>query len=168
MFQNSTNAAQIRLLADAFLACPIGETISYSALSSALGFSVHDRFYLVPQAIALANKEAGALFRNVRMEGYRRLPPGNAHQIGKDTRGKIRRAAGRAGKAIANALDKANDISNSDRIKAFREQVSLGILKHCSYDRNLPPEPATAVPPPVSLTARKTVEAMRAALSRND
>jgi hypothetical protein len=161
MFVGSQNAEYIRALADAAMACPIGETITYAQFSRAVGFPVQSRFYLLLNALNLANAESGALFQNTRTVGYKRLPGSMTAAAGKTGRRRIRRIASRANKTMANALSRANDLTNEDRLKAFKEQAALGLLQHMARDRNLPVVREDAPVPALNATVRASVAALR-------
>jgi hypothetical protein len=162
MFIAGPSEGYIRTLTDVLLATPIEGVITYSSLSEAVGFAVQDRFYLVLSAITKANAESGSYFKNVRMVGYQRMPSAAAVRIvGKDFRARVRRGAYRAERIYKHTLDKANDLSEQDRRVAFREQASVGILRHLTYERNLPAIPAGDKPPSHSAVIRDTISALR-------
>lgn len=155
----STNAALTRKLADLFKACPIEGTIRHEAIAQIAG----PRPYLAYRAMAVANAESGAIFVNVRCVGYRRMPHDEAHGLGKQARMRGRRIFHRAGRAIANVLVIANDLSDQARIKAYSEQAALGLLVHMTYDRNRPIITENATPLPTQQSIQAGIEAMRAA-----
>jgi hypothetical protein len=157
----SNNHAAIRRLVDALVACPVGETVTYTELSRALGSPVQERFYLVLAAMRRANEETGANFVNIRTVGYQRQPPALAHIIGATARAKGRRVFKRASRAIDNTLKKANDVSEADRLKAYREQALLGLLRQMTRDRELPPVASDKPPPPIGATVRTSIKLLR-------
>lgn len=161
MFTSSQNQPLIAALAETLRACSIGETITYAQLSRSIDAPVQERFYLVLAALKRVNAESGANFKNIRTVGYKRLPSSMAHVIGKEGRAKIRRVSSRASDAITNTLAKANDITNDDRLKAFREQVSLGLLQHMARDRNLPAVSEETPPPQLDATVKASVRMLR-------
>jgi hypothetical protein len=162
----TTNSALIRRLADLFKACSIEETVSYDQLSKTLGAPIIGRLYFAHRAMELANAECGAIFVNVKLLGYKRLPHDEAHALGAHARRRGRRIFRQASKKIGNVLIIANDISNEARLKAYSEQASLGLLLHMTYDRNKPVIPEGAAAPPTHETVRASVEALRAARTR--
>jgi hypothetical protein len=161
MFTGSQNKPLIQKLAETLRACSIGETITYAQLSRSIDCPVQERFYLVLHALRRVNIETGANFKNIRTVGYQRQPSSMAHVIGKEARAKGRRVFSRASNAITNTLDKANDITNEERLKAFREQVSLGLLQHMARDRNLPTVSEETPPPQLDATVKASVRMLR-------
>jgi hypothetical protein len=156
-----TNAERIQRLTDALLACPVGEVITYDSLSRALGSPVLERRYLIMAAMKQANREHGAHFVNVFKVGYKRQPGAMAHVIGETARTKGRRLFKRASTAITHTLAKSNDITNADRLKAYREQVALGLLQHMARNRSLPPAPSSTPPPSLDATVRTSARLLR-------
>jgi hypothetical protein len=162
----TTNSALIRRLADLLTACPIEQIISYDQLSKTLGAPITGRLYFAHRAMELANAECGAIFVNVKLVGYKRLPHDEAHALGVHARRRGRRIFRQASKKIGNALVVANDMSNEARLKAYSEQAALGLLQHMTYDRNRPVIPEGVHLPPTHETIRDSVEALRAARTR--
>ena len=144
-----------RLLADAFKAVPVGETLSFDAMSETLGAPILTRRYLIPGAIKLAAQETGAIFASVRGVGYMRLPPADAHLIGASSRRRIRRGARRAATLIEAAIQKANDVDDGARRRAFTEVSHLGLIQHIARDASAPVLSRPDAPEPVAATARQ-------------
>lgn len=155
----TTNAAVIRMLADLLKSCPIEGVVKYEDIARVAG----TKHFLVYRAMKVANAEAGAIFVNVRMTGFQRMPHDEAHALGRKARVRGRRIFRRATDAIGNVLVVANDMSNAARIKAFSEQAALGLLTHMTFDRNRPVISEGAASPPTHETVRAGIEAMRAA-----
>jgi hypothetical protein len=163
-FVPGPTSALVRVLADVLKACPIGGRATYSQLTAAIGMPVQERFYLVQRAISLANAETGAIFVNVRLVGYERLPGDAVPSVGRHARHKIRRVAIRGEKTMTNTLVRANDISNEARLKAYSEQATLGLIRYVTYDRYMATFTPGATPPPTHVQVRSTIEALRAAM----
>ena len=83
-------STETRALADRLMQAAVGDVVTYSDLSAALGADVHRRRYLLMQAIKAANAETGALFASVRRIGYQRLAANEAHIVGAAARRRIR------------------------------------------------------------------------------
>ena len=153
-----TLSVECRTLADLFAATPVGETVSYSAMSAAIGRSIADRRYLAIRAMHVATKETGAIFGSVRGVGYQRLAPQNAHMLGSHTRGRIRRSAKRTADAIVAAIQSTNDMPNDARRRAYAEVNSMRLVQHISADKQVSAAGTEAKAEPVAITMRRFAE----------
>lgn len=153
-----TLSAETRALADLFAAAPVGETVTYAAMSAAIGRSIADRRYLALRAMTVATKETGAIFGSVRGIGYQRLAPQNAHMLGAHARGRIRRSAKRTADAIVAALATANDMPDAARRAGYAEVNAMNLVRHITADKQVSaatPEPKAE---PVAITMRRFAE----------
>lgn len=148
----------VRALAEAFKATPIGETIGYSDLSRAIGRDIQACRYLAASAMRAANREAGAIFANVKREGYKRLHPSEAHTIGHTTRRMIRARSARAIRTINTAISMANDVPDAARLRATAEASALGLIQHIARDSSVPIPESADKPVPVAMVARQFLE----------
>lgn len=129
------NAPDIRALVTALTGIPLGGTITYDELSTAIGRDVTRHRYLVLRAMSVANAESGALFAPVRKVGYRRLPMDEAPSVGQTARRRIRRASRQARKRMLNAAAKANDLPADIARKVNAELSALGLIEHLTRDK---------------------------------
>lgn len=129
-----TTSPDTRALVDLLTATTVGGTVTYADMTAAIGRDIHARRHLIPRAITLAAKEAGAIFGSVRRVGYQRLAPTDAHILGAHARGRIRRSAKRASDAIHSAVTVANDMPDAERRRAFAEINSLSLIRHLARD----------------------------------
>ena len=151
---------EVRALADALLSTPVGMDITHNDLSAAVGFDVRTRRYLILRAIAVASREAGAIYSAVIGVGYRRLSADEAAQLGEHARKRIRSASGRVSKMIIRATEVANDMDPEARRNAMREVSVLGLLKHIATDKASRDMPAPEKPQPVAITMRNMLTSM--------
>lgn len=155
---SSTIAQQ---LADAFREVPAGGTITYANMTDILGFPIKNRTYLIPKARKLANREAGALFRNIPLVGYERLPSSET-SIYLDRGLRLVRNRSRSFFVEArHAVEQANDMPAQVEKDVYARLSVLGLITHLTYKRNLPAPPTAEKPPPVSETVRASVAALR-------
>lgn len=137
----------VAALADRLRAVSIGEVITKSQVSDALGRDI-DRFpWLLMRARKVVNDEHGIVFETLIRVGLRRLPADETHKVGEVARSRIRRTARNANRVISNVLRTANDISNEERLRLIAEQSTLGLLEIASKDRAMvKPEPDATQP----------------------
>lgn len=160
MTPTSEISPDVRALAESMKAVPVGQTITYGALSDAIGRDVQRSRYLIMRAMTVARRETGAIFSNVIRVGYQRLPAEDAHKLGAYSRARIRRAAARSAKAIGTALAMANDVPDEAKRKASAEISALGLIQHLARDTHLPQPNDDAQPLPVALAARQFLDRM--------
>lgn len=139
----STNSGYISALAQLLLAAPIDGVVTHDQCSDAIGFDIKSRRYLIIAAIKVANEEAGAIFKSIRAIGYQRLKADETHTLYIEFRGRTRRMASRTRHFATNAINKANDMSDAARVKAYREDTLCGVIAALTYNRNLPAIPNT-------------------------
>jgi hypothetical protein len=151
-------SAECRALADLFAATPVGGTVTYAAMSQAIGRSIAERRYLAIRAMQVATRETGAIFGSVRGTGYMRMPPQDAHMLGAHTRGRIRRSAKRAADAIVAAIQSANDMPDDAKRKAYAEVNAMSLVRHITTDKQVSAASTEAKAEPVAITMRKFAE----------
>lgn len=147
--------AETRTLVDLFVATPVGQTITFASMSSAIGRPITDRRHLIPRAMHIAAKEAGAIFGGVRSVGYQRLPATDAHMLGSHTRRRMRRSAKRTTDAIVSAISHANDMPDAARLRAYAEVNALALIRHIAADKEVLASTAEPKAEPVALTMRR-------------
>lgn len=153
-----TTNPDTRALADLLCATSVGGTVTYADMTKAIGRDIMSRRYLIPRAISLAAKEAGAIFGGVRRVGYQRLAPSEAHILGAHVRGRIRRSAKRTSDAITSALATANDMPDAERRRAFAEVNSLNLIRHLAADKRVAATVAEPKAEPVAIVMRRFAE----------
>lgn len=105
------NEADILAIKELMIACPIGEVITYRAVSDAIGRDIQIKArYLLQAAIRVAEKETGARYACVHHIGIKRLPVEEIPSIGTACVGKIRRAAQRGIKRLSGVRENAPPI----------------------------------------------------------
>lgn len=114
---------------------PVGELLTYDAITEIIGAPAKEKRFLILAAIQKINKDTGALFVPVTRVGYRRLPASESYIIGVNTRSKIRRSARRTGQRIINAIRGVNDMPRENLLRANREIAMLGLIEHVSSER---------------------------------
>jgi hypothetical protein len=120
------NAADIETLTGLFSACPIGQTVTYSAMDDALGRSARDRQWLINKARQQAEERTGNLFEVVRGEGMKRLPSHDVAGVGLANLRKIRRAAKRAIERLGTV--RTNDLGEDEQRKLIAHKSQLGAI----------------------------------------
>jgi|GEM_PF-3209208 len=148
-------SAEVRALADLFGAAPIGGTVTFAAMTAALGQPIQARRYLAVRALHVCTRESGAIFGSVRSVGYQRIEPKNAHILGSHTRGRIRRASKRTADAIVAAITSTNDISDIDQRKAWAEVNSLSLIRHIATDKQVSAASAEPKAEPLAIVMRR-------------
>jgi hypothetical protein len=147
-----------RALADRLVATQVGDTITFGQMSDAIGRDIAARRHLIPRAIAIAAREAGAIFGSIRGVGYRRLEPAEAHILGAHARQRLRRSTRRASDAILSAVTRANDLPEPAKLRAYAEVNALSLLRHLATDKVVSAAAGEAKPEPVAVTARRFAE----------
>lgn len=158
-----TLSAECRALADLFAAAPVGGTITYDALTQAIGRPIVERRYLALHAMRVATRETGAIFGSVRGVGYQRIPPQDAHILGSHARSRIRRNAKRASDAISAALRATNDMPDAAKRKAYAEINSMALIRHLATDKQVAAGSPEAKAEPVAIVMRRFAQAIGAA-----
>jgi hypothetical protein len=155
-------SADTRAVVDALLACPIGETVTFAALSAAIGRDITRHRHIVVAARRVAEREAGAVFTNVRGVGYRRLDAETTVAVvAPAARKHIARSAKRAARSINAAISKVNYLPMEARRRAVHELGVLGIIEHAARER-VPKlsDDAPTKPEPVAVVARRWLARM--------
>lgn len=132
MFDSSAKvAAKVEALLEALTALSPGQTVTYEALSKALGEKVSSQDYVMQRALKKAERQTGAIFDNVMGQGYQRLHTHEISGLGKRANSRIRKTARRTRKRLENV--RANDLSAGDiaAIAAYRSHFGMieGIAK---------------------------------------
>jgi hypothetical protein len=155
-------SADTRTIADLLLACPIGETVRFDAMSDAIGRDVRKHRHIIATARRVAEREAGAVFVSIHKVGYKRLnAEGAVTVVAPAARTHIARSAKRASRAINAAVRRANDVPMDLRRRAVYELGVLGLIEHAARERvkTLPAEAPTH-PEPVALVAKRFLARM--------
>lgn len=127
-----------RIIRDMLMACSIGDTITLSAMSSAIRKDISRVRGVFYSASRITARESGAVFKVVRGVGYERIRPDELHKVGQRARVAIRRKARAGSRTITYGLAGANSIDPKAMARIMTEQASLGVLEHLARDRNLP------------------------------
>jgi len=148
-FQKS---AQTLALMDRLRLAPVGEVVSYSALSEVIGESITEsRGHLYTAIKALMPD--GLAFGTVRGEGVKRLTADELPAIGAAAIVHIGRTSRRARARMA-VVSGMNDVSNEARIKINTASSLLGALEHFSTKKAtaaVAKVAATGIIPPMKL-----------------
>lgn len=149
-------SADTRAVADLMIAAPIGGTVTFAAMSGAIGRDITSHRHIIVAARRVAQREAGAVFVTVPRTGYRRLPTEEvARIVGAAARQHIRRTAGRAKKAVAAGTANANDLPPDVQRRVAAEISALALIEHISRDAVArPADNGPTKPTPVAVTAR--------------
>jgi len=157
-----TMSAECRALADLFAATPVGGTVTYAAMTQAIGRSIADRRYLIPRAAHVATRETGAIFGSVRRVGYQRLAPQDAHMLGSHTRSRIRRSAKRTADAIVAAVTATNDMPDAAKRRAYAEVNAMALIRHIATDKQVAAGTTEPKSEPVGVVMRRFAQAIGA------
>ena len=150
-----TLSTDTRALVDLLVATPIGATVTFADMTGAIGRPIQDRRHLIPRAMTIAAKEAGAIFGGVRTVGYQRLPAQDAHLLGAHTRRRMRRSAKRTSDAIVSAIAHTNDMPDAAKVRAYAEVNAMALIRHISADTEVLAATAEPKAEPVALTMRR-------------
>jgi hypothetical protein len=123
-------------LVELLRAVPFGDTLTYGAMSEALGVDVTTRARpRLVSARRIALRDYGAAFETAHGVGLRRLLPDEASAIGAAGRRKIRRASGRARKAMISLAEHSNGLSPAAARRMSAEISAHGLISHIADDR---------------------------------
>lgn len=138
MFQSThpENEADVAALKASLLSAPIGEMISYAALSEAVGRDVTERRWVLSRAIHEAEEESGGLFSTVRGEGIKRLETQHVADAGLSTINKIRRTAKRGHKRLSSV--RVNDLPPQEQHRLTAHKSMLGAISLLADGRKSP------------------------------
>jgi alkylated DNA nucleotide flippase Atl1 len=152
------NATDIEAIAELLRALPIGETLTYAEISTAIGRDIKARRWLIVPAIRRAETETGALYAVVWRQGYQRLPAENAPQVGSSALRSIRRRARRAAARLAGATGNvAPDIQRA----LIAQRSALGAIAEMTKERSVNRIGAALPETPVVLPIGRTLEMFR-------
>jgi hypothetical protein len=150
MRTTANNAAQqkvVRDIADLMAATSIDAVVPHESIRALIPpeLQAKPHYNFVTRAKKLLNKELGAMFGTINRTGYKRLPNnvGVQHAIDLSMR-RIRRTARNGQTFSGNALAHSNNISPSERRKAFQGIATLGLIEHLTLAksvRTMPEEP---------------------------
>ncbi len=160
----SEASPEVRLIADMLIACPVGEVVTYTSMSVAIGRSILSRRHIVYAALKKAEKEVGAVFASIRGQGYKRLAASEVIEVvGSSARAHIRRTARRSARTLNEGTRRHNNLKPEEQRKVAAEMSVLGLIEHISRDKVVAPkEDAPTKPQPVAVTAREFLKALGA------
>ena len=155
-------SADARAIADLLIACPVGEVVTFAAMSTAIGRDIRARRHVISTARRVAEREEGAVFTIERHAGYKRLDAARvADVIGTTTRAHIRRAARRSVKSLHEGTKRVNDLPPEVQRKVAAEMSALGLIEHIARDKAAAPAADGPLKPqPVAVTARAVLSAL--------
>jgi alkylated DNA nucleotide flippase Atl1 len=133
---NPENAADIEAIRNLLLELPIGQMISYAAISERLGRDPTERRWILQRALKEAETDCGGLFAVVRGEGIKRLPSSAVADAGLHPLQKIRRTARRGHDRLATVM--VNDLDDSERHRLLAHRSMLGAISAISDGRRAP------------------------------
>ena len=123
---NPENAADIQAMASALSKASIGETITYKALSEAIGRDVRTRHWLLAAARNQVEAETGALYETIRDVGVKRLSSEAVSDVGLQVIQKVRRTAKRGIKRLSHV--RTNDLTQDEANKLIAHRSQLGAI----------------------------------------
>lgn len=122
-------------LHEALITVPIGETITYAALTEAIGRNAaREGRASLESARRIALRDQGIAFAVVRKVGLRRLRAEEAPEIGCGYRRKIRRTAGRALYTMQRVAETSNGLAPDAQRRLNAEMSAHGLLGHLAKD----------------------------------
>jgi len=130
------NAADVDTIKGLLLALPIGQTLSYAAMSEQLGRDVTERRWLLGRAIRQAEDDSGGLFATSRGEGIQRLTSNRVADAGLSTIQKIRRTARRGHVRLSGV--RANDLPLTEQQRLLAHRSMLGAIASIADGRKAP------------------------------
>lgn len=145
---------ETRILADLLSAVPLGASVAYATLSSAVRFDVRKRRYCLGRARRMALDETGAVFDTRRNYGLVRLTPGQIPSIGSAARKHIRRTARRSNHAMQRAMSGVNDVDPKIHRRYLDESAILALVERLASQRYIRRIEERAKPLPVPQVAR--------------
>lgn len=133
---DSGQGTEVLAVAELMMAASIDQIVTYEDMSRVAGCDVRKKRWIVIQAKALINREHGIVMAPRRGVGYRRLgsQTGVKH-AGEKAMKRTRSAAKNGRKTLENALERANDITPSDRRHAYQRVTSLSMIEYLSQDK---------------------------------
>jgi len=153
-----TIAPDTAAIVDLFVRASVGSTVTYADMTAAIGRSIAERRHLIPNAMRIAARDHGAIFGSVRAVGYKRLPAEDAHLLGGHTRRRIRNSAKRIVAAIVSAVERANDMPDGAKRRAYAEVNAMSLIRHIAADKQVSSASSDAKPEPVGIVMRRFAE----------
>ena len=146
----------VAALVEALRGVSPGQTITYAALSEAIGRDVTEHRHLLASAQRIAAREHGAVFGNERSVGYTRLTIDQLPGVASTARARIRRTSRIAAKRLTQGAARTNDMPPDVQRKLNAEISSLALLEHIASDKAATPAPVhDQRPEPVAISARR-------------
>jgi hypothetical protein len=120
---NPENAADVEAIKGLLTCSPIGQTVSYAAISAAIGRDILAHRWLLQKARTEAESETGGIYETVRNEGLQRITSDKIPDVGLHSIRQIRRAAKRGYRRLDSV--RVNDLSPelSSRLIAHKSQL---------------------------------------------
>lgn len=149
---------ETQALYDRLRMIPLGEEVTYAALSEVIGRDVAGvaRSHL-NSALRIALREDGAAFKTIRGVGLQRLLPEQAPEIGAAARRKITRASRKAVRGMKALAAASNGLPEEAQRQLSAEISTMGLLAEITKDKAVRAlDDASAAPPAVA--AMKFVE----------
>lgn len=150
-----TIAPDTQAIVDLLTAASVGDTVTFAAMSEAIGRPIKTRSHLIPRAIHIAARDHGAIFGSIRGVGYQRLAAHDAHLLGAHARRRMRRSAKRTSEAITAAVTKANDLPAAARRRAYAEVNAMALIRHLATDKQVTATVAEPKAEPLAVTLRR-------------
>lgn len=155
-------SADVRAVADMLAAAPVGEVVTFGAMSAAIGRSITTCRHVLASARNVALRENGAAFLSERSIGLRRMSAERATEtVGSTARAHIRSTARRAKRTLIGATNGVNDLPPEAQRRMAAEVSALALVEHLARDAAVKPgAEAPTKPTPVAVTARSMMAAL--------
>lgn len=126
---------ETRALAEALREVPLGGTVTFQGLSAVIGRDVTKAARgNLESARRIVLRDHGAAFVSIRGQGYRRLRPDEAPDIGAGARRKIRRTANRTVRDMTNVAGASNGLEPEIQRRLSAEVATHGLLAQIASD----------------------------------
>lgn len=132
---NTKLSADVRALVELARGASPGNTVTYEAMSEAIGRNIQAKLYIWLQAQEYLAKHEGILFANVRSVGYQRLTTEELPDVGVRARTRIRRISRRSARDLTEASRRANDMPHDVQKKVSAEISTLKLTEHIASNR---------------------------------
>lgn len=151
-----------RAVAELLATVPVGEIVSFAALSAAIGRDITRCRHVLYAGKRAAERDAGAVFATVRGQGMRRLSAERAAEtVGTAARSHIRKTARKATRTLIAATSRANDLPPAVQRSVSAEVSAFALIEHLSRDAAVKAaDDAPLKPTPVAITARAMMAAL--------
>ena len=160
---NTEISTEVKAILDLLLKTQIGQTVTYTEISEAIGREIKAYRWVALRALDIAARDHGILFGNVKGAGYVRLSSDQLASVGHTARHHIARKAKKAQRNLSRASE-AQNLSPTVALKVNAEISSLGLIREMSKDRYAePPANAPEHPEPVAIVARRFVDKLKGA-----